>query len=82
MRKYCEDMEKDFIEKMLSIYKEEAVECYGEDAIVVISEGEAGEYDDNPTIAEYEAKGYRLADANMFGFGESAGEVLTFVPKK
>ena len=55
----------------------------GDDVIVVISEGQPGEYENNPTIMAYKEKGYRLHHANMFGCGvEDVGEILIFVPEQ
>lgn len=55
-----------------------AWETYGKDAVAVVSQGTPGEYDYNPTVKEYEAKGYKLVDANMFGQGDESGEILIF----
>ncbi|MBR5898810.1 MAG: hypothetical protein IKZ14_05015 [Muribaculaceae bacterium] len=73
-------MEKEAIEFFMSIHRLCAIEEYGEKAIVVINEGEAGEYENNPTIIEYEAKGYHFVDANMFGHDTEILESLTFIP--
>ena len=62
-----------------------AWETYGKDAVAVVSKGSPGNYDDNPTVMEYEAKGYKLVDSNMFGHmfgqGNETGEILIFVKK-
>ena len=55
---------------------------YGPNVVAVISEGQPGEYDDNPTIDEYTEKGYKLIDANMFGQDGEVGEILIFTPVK
>lgn len=55
---------------------------YGKDVVAVISEGEPGEYDENPSVKEYTDKGYKLVDANMFGEEGEIGEILIFVPDK
>ena len=75
-------MEKDFVTNMLEIYTFFAIDEFGTDAIVVLNGGEPGEYENNPTIQEYEEKGYRLCDANMFGKGCERYEALTFCKKK
>lgn len=75
-------MEKDFVTNVLKIYTWGAIDTFGEDAIVVLNGGEPGVYKNNPTIMEYEAKGYRLCDANMFGKGFERYEALTFRKKK
>ena len=51
----------------------------GKDALAVVSEGPPGQYEDNPTVNEYKAKGYKLVDGNMFGQGNETGEILIFV---
>ena len=62
-----------------------AWETYGKDAVAVVSKGSPGNNDDNPTVMEYEAKGYKLVDSNMFGQcgcqGNETGEILIFVKK-
>jgi hypothetical protein len=75
-------MEKDFIATMLKIHTLAAIDTFGTDAIVVLNGGEPGVYENNPTIKEYEEKGYRLCDANMFGQGLERYEALTFCKKK
>ncbi|MBO5748821.1 MAG: hypothetical protein J6R48_07395 [Muribaculaceae bacterium] len=75
-------MNEDFIEFVMNMNRIEAMEQYGPKAVVVLSEGAAGEYDNNPTIDKYYAMGYRLADANMFGHGDETMEVLIFIPKE
>lgn len=75
-------MNEDFIEFVMNMNRIGAMEQFGPNAVVVLSEGEAGEYDNNPTIDKYSAMGYRLADANMFGHGYETMEVLIFIPKE
>ena len=75
-------MEKELIEKMLKTYGFMAKLDFGLDAIVVLNGGTPGEYENNPTIIEYEEKGYRFCDANMFGQGFERYEVLTFCRKR
>ncbi|MBO4875602.1 MAG: hypothetical protein J5542_09885 [Bacteroidales bacterium] len=75
-------MEKELIEKMLKIYEFGAKADFGADAIVVLNGGTPGEYENNPTIIEYEEKGYRFCDANMFGQGCERYEALTFCRKR
>lgn len=76
-------MDNDFVKKMLIIYTMDAIDRFGSDAIVVLNGGEPGVYENNPTIMEYEGKGYRLCDANMFGVGlDGKYEALTFCKKK
>jgi hypothetical protein len=74
-------MDKDFIATMLKIYTLGAIDRFGTDAIVVLNGGEPGVYENNPTIMEYEKKGYHLCDANMFGKGCERYEALTFCKK-
>ena len=80
--KYQNNMETDFVTSMLRIYTLGAIETFGTDVIVVLNGGEPGEYENNPTILEYEKKGYRLCDANMFGKDLEHYEALTFCKKK
>ena len=47
-----------------------AQETYGNCAIAVVSQGTPGEYTDNPTVNEFQAKDYKLREANMFGQGD------------
>ena len=75
-------MEKELIEKMLKTYGFMAKLDFGEDAIVVLNGGTPGEYQNNPTIIEYEEKGYRFCDANMFEQGFERYEALTFCKKR
>ncbi len=75
-------MEKELIEKILKIYEFGAKSDFGADAIVVLNGGAPGEYENNPTIIEYEEKGYRFCDANMFGQGCERYEALTFCRKR
>lgn len=75
-------MEKELIEKMLKTYGFMAKLDFGLDAIVVLNGGTPGEYENNPTIIEYEEKGYRFCDANMFGQGCERYEALTFCKKR
>ena len=73
-------MDKDFIKTMLALHFLAAKETFGPDAIVILNGGELGVYENNPTVIEYENKGYRLCDANMFGEGLEKMETLT-LPK-
>ena len=73
------DNKKNIIEDMRCMYQIDAWETYGKDAVAVMNEGFSGEYDENPTMKEYKAKGYKLVDANMFGEGTDTFEILTFV---
>ena len=75
-------MEKELIEKMLKIYDFAAKADFGDDVIVVLNGGTPGEYENNLTIIEYEEKGYRFCDANMFGQGCERYEALTFCRKR
>ena len=77
-----QNMEKDFIATMLRIYTLDAIDTFGTDAIVVLNGDEPGVYENNPTIKEYEGKGYRLCDANMFGQDLERYEALTFCKRK
>ena len=72
-------MDEKLIEGMRRMNQIGAWEAYGKDAIAVVSQGTLGEYTDNPTVKEYEAKDYKLRDANMFGQGDETGEILIFV---
>ena len=71
-------MDAKLIESMRFMNQIGAWETYGKDAVAVVSQGTPGEYDDNSTVKEYEAKGYKLVDANMFGQGNESGEILIF----
>ncbi len=71
-------MDEEFIEYMRHMNQIGAWETYGKDAIAVVSQGTPGEYTDNPIVKEYEAKGYKLRDANIFGQGYESGEILIF----
>ncbi len=76
-------MDKDLIATMLKIHTLGAIDTFGPNAIVVLNGGEPGVYENNPTIMEFEQKGYRLCDANMFGVGlDERYEALTFCKKK
>ena len=75
-------MEKELIEKMLKTFGFMAKLDFGDDAIVVLNGGTPDEYENNPTIIEYEEKGYRFCDANMFGQGCERYEALTFCKKR
>jgi hypothetical protein len=72
-------MDPKFIEGMRCMNQIGAWEKYGKDALAVVSEGPRGQYEDNPTVNEYKAKGYKLVDGNMFGHGNETGEILIFV---
>jgi len=74
------EMNKAYIERTRKFYED----CYkedNEDVVAVVSQGKPGVYQDNPTIKEYEQKGYYLIDANIFGCGDARGEILIFEPK-
>jgi hypothetical protein len=71
-------MDKDFIKTMLAMHTLVAKEAFGADAVVALNAGELGVYENNPTIIEYEQKGYKLCDANMSGEGLERMETLTF----
>ena len=74
-----QEKKEDFCKSMLQFHTDLAREAYGDDVVVVLSEGKPGEYADNPTIKEYKAKGYEFFDANIFGMGlDQTGEVLFF----
>lgn len=72
-------MEAKMIEGIRCIYQMGAWETFGRDAVAVVSEGVPGEYIDNPTVKEYQSKGYKLVDANMFGTVNETFEILIFV---
>ena len=74
-------MDAKLIEVMRCMNQIDAWETYGKDAVAVVSKGSPGNNDDNPTVMEYEAKGYKLVDSNMFGQGNETGEILIFVKK-
>lgn len=71
-------MDKDFIKTMLALHTLVAKETFGSDAVVALNAGELGVYENNPTIIEYEQKGYKFCDANIFGEGLERMETLTF----
>ena len=71
-------MDEEFIEYVRDMNLIGAWETYGMEAIAVVSQGTPGEYTDNPTVKEYEAMGYKLKDANIFGQGYETGEILIF----
>lgn len=71
-------MDKDFIKTMLALHTLAAKEAFGADAVVALNAGVPGVYENNPTIIEYEQKGYKFCDANMFGEGLERMETLTF----
>lgn len=71
-------MDKDFIKTILALHTLAAKEAFGADAVVALNAGEPGVYENNPTIVEYEQKGYKFCDANMFGEGLERMETLTF----
>ena len=58
-----------------------ARETFGPDCVVTLNAGEPGVYVNNPTVKEFEAKGYELCDANMFVEGLERMESLTFRKK-
>ena len=72
-------MDEKYIESMRCMNQISAWESYGKDALAVVSKGTPGQYEGNPTVDEYKAKGYRLVDGNMFGQGNEIGEILIFV---
>ena len=74
-------MDAKLIEGVRCMNQIDAWETYGKDAVAVVSKGSPGNYDDNPTVMEYKAKGYKLVDSNMFGQGNETGEILIFVKK-
>lgn len=71
-------MDKDFIKTMLALHTLAAKEAFGSDAVVALNAGEPGVYENNPTIIEYEQKGYIFCDTNIFGEGLERMETLTF----
>lgn len=71
-------MDQVFMKTMLALHTLAAKETFGEDAVVALNAGEPGVYENNPTIIEYEQKGYKFCDANMFGEGLERMETLTF----
>ena len=73
-------MDAKFVEGMRQMHESCYRLDYGMDVIAVVSAGEPGEYENNPTIEEYTQKGYKLIDANMFGCGNERGEILLFKP--
>ena len=75
-------MDKEHAEKMRVFYERCYRAEYGPEVIAVFNGGEPGSYENNPTIEEYEQKGYKMIDANMFGDGlGSVGEIFIFVPR-
>lgn len=74
--------DEDFVKTMLKLHTFGAIETFGKDVIVVLNEGEPGEYENNPTIIKYEGMGYQLCDANMFGKELTQYEALTFRKRK
>ena len=71
-------MDSKFSEEMRRMYESFYKQDEGDSIVAVVSEGIPGEYDDNPTVNDYEAKGYQLIDANIFGQGDESGEILIF----
>lgn len=71
-------MDDTYIYAMLALHTLGAKETFGSDAVVALNAGEPGVYENNPTIIEYEQKGYKFCDANMFGEGLERMETLTF----
>ena len=71
-------MANTFICAMLALYTLAAKETFGIDAVVALNAGGPGVYENNPTIIEYEQKGYKFCDANIFGEGLERMESLTF----
>ena len=71
-------MANTFICAMLALHFLVAKEAFGSDAVVALNAGEPGVYENNLTIIEYERKGYKFCDANMFGEGLVRMETLTF----
>ena len=72
-------MDQSFIKTMLTLHLLAAKETFGKDAVVALNAGEPGVYVNNPTVKEFEAKGYELCDANMFGEGLERMEVVFIV---
>ena len=75
-------MEEDFIKAMLKLHTLGAIDMFGNDVVVVLNEGEPGEYENSPTIRKFEGIGYELCDTNMFGKGLERYETLTFRKRK
>ena len=75
-------MDEDFIKTMLKLHTFSALDTFGNDVVVVLNEGEPGEYENNPTIRKFEGIGYQLCDTNMFGKGLDRYETLTFCKRK
>ncbi len=71
-------MDQFFINTMLALHTLAAKETFGIDAVVALNAGGPGVYENNPTIIEYEQKGYKFCDANIFGEGLERMESLTF----
>lgn len=71
-------MDDTYICAMLALHTLAAKETFGIDAVVALNAGEPGVYENNPIIIEYEQKGYKFCDANMFGEGLERMETLTF----
>jgi len=66
----------------LRMFHEMAYKEIDDSAIVVVEKGNV-DYENNPTIKDYESKGYKLFDSNRFGSLEGVeGEFLVFVKKK
>jgi hypothetical protein len=71
-------MDEILVEQIRCLNQISAWETFGMHAVAVVSKGNPGEYENNPTVIEYQAKGYELVDANMFGQGGETGEILIF----
>ena len=71
-------MDEILVEQIRCLNQISAWETFGMHAVAVVSKGNPGEYDNNPTVIEYQARGYELVDANMFGQGGETGEILIF----
>jgi len=70
-------MDKEFIESLRKM-QEMGYRETDSSAIVVVEYGEV-DHENNKTIKEYQAKGYKLVDTNRFGEGfETIGEFLVF----
>lgn len=76
--KDSENQGQELINSILALFLLGAKETFGEDAVVVLNEGIPGVYENNPTVMEYESKGFELCDANFFGMGFRRYEALTF----
>lgn len=71
-------MDKELIETLREMYEQD-YRMIDSSAEVVVELGEV-DYATNPTIKEYQRKGYKLVDANGFGEGaRQCGEFLVFI---